>query len=133
MMSDTQPLDRPALRLHEGQVPAFTVQDMTTYLHGAPCSSFGPTFSGDPPTIETLEFVGCEELTGRLNLWIGLTDDAPVCYVVLRGPFVLRSISLPPGHPGGPAYSETVFEIYDASTGRLIVKGVGDGKPRPGY
>lgn len=131
-MSGAQPLDRPALRLHPGQVPAFTAEDMATYLQGAPCSSFGPTLSGDPPTIETLEFVGCKELTDRLRLWIGLADDAPVCYVVLRGPFILRDISLPPGHPGGPAYSEIVTEIYDASTGRLLVRVAGSAKPRAG-
>ncbi|HEX9036119.1 MAG TPA: hypothetical protein VF808_03925 [Ktedonobacterales bacterium] len=106
---------------------------MTAYLQGAPSSSFGPTLSGEPPTIETLEFAECKKLTDRLHLWIGLADDAPVCYVVLRGPFLLRNISLPPGHPGGPAYSELVTEIYDASTGQLLVSCVGDGKPRPGY
>jgi hypothetical protein len=127
-MSGTQPPDRPALRLHSGQVPAFTAEDMTAYLQGAPCCSLGPTLSGDPPTIETLEFVGCKELTDRLHLWIGLANGALVCYVVLRGPFLLWGISLPPGHPGGPAYSETACEIYDASTGRLFVTGVGSGK-----
>ena len=132
-VSGAHPQDRPALRLRPGQVPAFTAEDMATYLHCAPCSSLGPTLSGDPPTIETLEFVGCKELTDRLHLWIGLADDAPVCYVVLRGPFLLRNISLPPGHPGGPAYSERVMEIYDARLGRLLVMGAGDGKPRPGF
>lgn len=132
-MSGAHSLDRPALRLRPGQVPAFTAEDMTTYLQGAPSSSFGPTLSGDPPTIETLEFVGCKELTNRLHLWIGLADDAPVCYVELRGPFLLRNISLPPGHPGGPAYSEIVTEIYDASTGRLLVGVAGSAKPRPGF
>lgn len=132
-MSGTEPQDRPPLRLRPGQVPAFTAEDMAVYLQGAPCSSLGPTLSGDPPTIVTLEYVGCKELTDRLHLWIGLPDDAPVCYVVLRGPFLLKNISLPPGHPGGPAYSETVTEIYDARTGRLFVQGVGSGKPRSGF
>ena len=132
-MTGAQWQDRPALTLRPGQVPAFTAEDMTAYLQDAPSSSFGPTLSGDPPTIETLEFVGCKELTDRLHVWIGLADDAPVCYVVLRGPFLLRNISFPPGRLGGPAYSEIVTEIYDASTGRLLVGVAGSAMPRPGF
>ncbi len=109
----------------------FTAEDMANYLQGAPCSSLWPTLSGDPPTSETLEFVGCKELADRLHVWIGLADDAPVWHVVLRGPFLLRNISLLRGQPGGPAYSGRVMEIYDASLGRLLVRGAGDGKPRP--
>jgi hypothetical protein len=130
-MSSTLPHGRPALKVDSSQVPAFTVEDMTAYLQGAPSCSLGPTLSGEPPTVESLEFVGCKKLTDRLHVFIGWDDDALVCYVVLRGPFLLTNISLPPGHPGGPAFSEKVEEIYDASTGRLLVTGLGS-KRRPG-
>ena len=69
-------------------------------------------------------------MTDRLHVWVGLADDAPVCPVVLRGPFLLREISLPPGHPGGPAHSEPVTANSDTSTGRLLLGGVGD-RPDP--
>ncbi len=96
-MSGTQHCGRSALKLTPNKVPAFTLEDMKTYLQSAPSCSGGPTLSGQPPTIETLEFVGCKELTDRLNLFIGLPDDALVCYVVLRGPFQLTMLSYPPG------------------------------------
>ena len=128
-MSDTQPRGRSALKLTLNKVPAFTVEDMKVYLQSLPSCAGGPTLSGQPPTIETLEFVGCKELTDRLNLFIGLPDDALVCYVVLRGPFRLTLMSYPPGAVQGIPVSETVEEIYDASTGDLLVWGTGPSKP----
>ena len=106
---------------------------MTAYLQGAPSCGLGPTLSGQPPTVESVEFVGCKVLTDRLNVYIGLADDALVCYVVLRGPFNLAMMSLPPGAHPGPHFSETVEEIYDASTGRLLVEAAGSFKPRPDF
>jgi hypothetical protein len=101
---------------------------MRSYLQSAPLSAGGPTVSGDPPTIETLEFVRCKELTDRLSLFIGLADDALVCYVVLRGPFWMTNVSYPPGSHHGVGASQTVQEIYDAGTGRLLVWGAGPSK-----
>jgi hypothetical protein len=134
-MSGAQPQDRPALRLHPGRVPAFTAEDMKAYLQGAPSCSLGPTLSGQPPTVESVEFVGCKELTVRLHVYIGLADDAPVCYVVLRGPFMLTGVSFPPGGHHLPPFSETEEEIYDASTGRLLVHAAGSFKSwrKPGF
>jgi hypothetical protein len=92
----------------------------------------GPTLSEEPPTVESVEFVTCKELTDRIKVYIGPDDDALVCYVVLRGPFLLTMISLPPGADPGPHFSERVIEIYDASTGNLLVSGVGPPRQRPG-
>jgi hypothetical protein len=105
---------------------------MRSYPQSAPLSAGGPTPSGDRPTIETLEFVGCKELTDRLNLFIGLPDDALVYYVVLRGPFWMTNVSYPPGSHHGVGVSQTVQEIYDAGTGRLLVWGAGPTKSK-GY
>lgn len=88
--------------------------------------------TGDPPTIETLEFVSRDELTKRLNLFIGMGEDTLVCYAVLRGPFLMTRMSLPPGSAPGPHFSTTVLEIYDAATGRLLIWGGGPPRPRPG-
>jgi len=122
-MSGFQVFGRAPLKLTPGSVPAFTADDMTSYLQSAPACAGGPTLSGDPPIIETLEFVGCQELTKRLKLYIGLADDALVCFVVLRGPFLMTMMSLPPGAPPGPHFCHRFHEIYDASTGRLLVSG----------
>ena len=138
MMSGTQPQygspgpARSALKLNPSQVPAFTAEDMQAYLHGAPSCSLGPTLSGQPPTVESVEFVGCKELTDRLKVSIGLAGNALVCYVVLRGPFH-PTMTLPPGAIPYFRVCETAQEIYDASTGRLLVTGAGSFKPRPGW
>jgi hypothetical protein len=106
---------------------------MTAYVQGAPSYSLGPTLSGKPPTVGLVEFVGCTVLTDRLNVYIGLADDTPVCYVELRGPFNLTEISVPSGARPEPWVGETVEEIYDAGTDRLLVHGTGPSKPRPGF
>jgi hypothetical protein len=128
-MPGTPPRGRSALKLTPNKVPAFTLEDMKAYLQSAPSCVGGPTVSGQPPTIDTLEFVGCKELTNRLNLSIGLPGDKLICYVVLRGPFRLTMMSYPPGAIEGIPVSETVEEIYDASTGNLLIWGTGPSKP----
>jgi hypothetical protein len=133
-MSGTQPPGRPALKLTPGQVPAFTAEDMKAYLQCAPECSLGPTLSGEPPTVESVEFATYKELRNRLSTFIGLDDDALACFVVLRGPFHLTGISLPPGKVVyGIPWCNRVGEIYDARTGRLLVKGVNAFKSRPGW
>lgn len=133
-MSAAQPPGRPALKLTPGQVPAFTAEDMKAYLQGAPECSLGPTLSGEPPTLDSVEFASCKELRERLNMWVGPSDDALVCFVVLRGPFHLTRISLPPGKVVyGMPWCNIVGEIYDAMTGRLLVRGVGAFKSLPGW
>jgi len=59
-----------------------------------------------------------------LQTSMGLPDDALACFVVLRGPFLLTLMSRPPGPRRSPGVCEIVGEIYDASTGRLLVNGV---------
>jgi len=131
-MSGTRPSWRSALKLTPGRVPAFTADDMRSYLQSAPLSAGGSTLSGGPPAIETLEFVRCKELTDRLNTSIGLPDDALVCYVVLRGPFWMTNVSYPPGRRHGVGVSQTVQETYDAGTGHLLVWVAGRSKSK-GY
>jgi hypothetical protein len=81
-----------------------------------------------------VEFVGSKGLADRLNMHFWLADDAPICYVGLRGPFLLEGISLPPrsGHTWPPV-TEMVEVLYHASTGRLLVAAAGTFKPRPGF
>ena len=131
-MANTQPHVRPPLKLTSKWTPSFTADDMTAYLQGAPECRLGPTLSGEPPTVESVEFVTCKELTDRIKVYIGPDDDALVCYVVLRGPFLLSMMSLLPGADPGPHFSQTVEEIYDAGTVRLLVSGAGPSRRRPG-
>ncbi len=128
-MSGTQHRGRSALKLTPNKIPAFTLEDMKAYLQSTPSCSGGATLSGQSPTIDTLEFVGCRELTDRLHLFIGLPDDALVCYAVLHGPFRLTLMSSPPGAVQGIPVSETIEEIYDARIGDLLVWSVGPSKP----
>lgn len=131
-MSGSQPLVRPALKLNSGHVPAFTAEEMTAYLQGAPECSLGPTLSGEPPTVESVEFASAKELRERLQVYISSDDEAIVCFVVLRGPFHLTRISLPPGKVVyGLPWCSIVGEIYDARTGHLMVTGVNAFTSRP--
>jgi len=133
-MSGTRLPGRPALKLTPGQVPAFTAEDMKAYLQGAPECSLGPTLSGEPPTVESVEFASVKELRERLHVYIGPSDDAPVCFVVLRGPFHLTMISRAPGTVVyGIPWCNTVGEIYDAITGRRLCASVNAFKSRPGW
>lgn len=124
---------RPALKLNPGQSPAFTAADMTAYLQGAAWSSLGPTLTGEPPTVELVEFGRCKAMGDRLEVYLGLADDAPVCHVVLRGPFHPAMMSRPPGAIPYFRVCPTVEEIYDATTGRLLVTSAGPFVPRPGF
>ena len=119
------PHGRAPLKLTTNTFPAFTLDDVREFLLSAPRSAGGPTVSGQLPTIETLEFVRCKELSDRLRLSIGLADDALVCYVVLRGPFQLTGMSFPPGVFRGIPIAQTVQEFYDANTGRMLMWGSG--------
>lgn len=113
------------IRLTPGRVPAFTVDDMRAYLQSAPRCDLGPTLSGEPPTVESIEFATSRDLRERLHTDIGLPDDALACFVVLRGPFHLTGISLAPGTVvHGTPTCDIVGEIYDARTGRLLVGSV---------
>ncbi|HLY29727.1 MAG TPA: hypothetical protein VKQ36_01740 [Ktedonobacterales bacterium] len=116
--------DRSLLKLRPHASSAFSVEDMEAYLLSAPSCAAGPTLLGQLPTIETLEFVHSKELSNRLHMFIR-HDDALVCYVVLRGPFYAWMVSFPPGAQHEIPVVETVEEIYDVSTGDLLVWGLG--------
>lgn len=87
-MPGTRPHGRPALKLNPSRVLASTADDMKSDLHGAPSCSLGPTLSGQPPVVESVNFVTWKELAGRLHESIRLADDALIRYVVLRGPYL---------------------------------------------
>jgi hypothetical protein len=107
---------------------------MKAYLQGAPECSLGPTLSGEQPTVESVEFASVKELRERLHVYIGPSDDALACFVMLRGPFHLTKISLPPGKVVyGIPWCNIVGEIYDAMTGGLLCASVNAFRPRRGW
>jgi hypothetical protein len=101
--------------------PGFTADDVAQYtrLRGF---AGGPTVSGDQPAITKVIFIGAGEASKLLGgATVGRPDDYLVCYVELRGPFLLSGIPLPPGMK--PPIVETAHEIFDAHTGNLLVFG----------
>jgi hypothetical protein len=58
--------------------------------------------------------------------FIGVPDREMVCYVVLRGPFVLTNISIPPGMEMREIpIAETVVQGFDTRAGNLLIWGTG--------
>ena len=100
-------------------IPAFTSSDVIRFIstHSSP---LGPTTTGMPPTIVSIEFITSKQASQRLlGEWIGVPDTAIVCYVKLYGPFTNSDVPSPPGAIIKP--SNTATEIFDAQTGNLLV------------
>lgn len=95
----------------------FTVDDVKAYIktHAIPMAG---TVSSKPAKILSIEFITSKEARERMKGdSVGVADDAPVCYVVLYGPF--QTGSVPPG--AKPLVSDKGVEIFDGRTGRLLV------------
>ena len=113
-------LGSPAIQPHLKAVPAFTEQDVRQYVNTSQTRSLGPKVAVTGPfTIEKVIFLTEQELTALPGgIRTGLPSQTLVCYVELRGTFV---ISGPPGFTI-PPYSKG-FEVFDAATGNLLVNG----------
>ena len=115
------PAIQPRWPATTGMTPGFTAEDVAQYtrLHGF---AGGPTVSGDQPVITKVMFIGGGEASKLLGGGtVDRPDDYLVCYVELRGPFLLSGMSLPPGMK--PPIVETAHEVFDAHTGNLLVFG----------
>ena len=100
----------------------FTVDDVKEYVttHAIPQAG---VISDKPAKILSIEFITGKEASERMKGdSVGVEDNAPVCYVVLYGPFQMGSV--PPG--AKPLVSDRGFEIFDGRTGRLLVWGLPD-------
>lgn len=112
-------LGAPAIQPHLPGVPAFTRDDVRQFLETHRFA--GHRFdSRGTPTITKIIFVtsyeACELMLGE---YVGLPDDALVCYVELSGEF---SFSRP--FSTHPAVLHTGDAVFDARTGNLLVIGV---------
>jgi hypothetical protein len=100
-------------------VPAFTSNDVAHYINTHPFP-LGPTTTGKPPTIVSIEFITSKEASQRmLGETLGLPDTAIVCYVKLSGPFALSQAPVPASVHLAP--SNTATEVFDAQSGNLLI------------
>ena len=120
--ADTHAVGVPALPItHPGYMPVFTRQDVLNYF----CDS--PNYS----RITKILFIPNEQAISLMKgESTGLTNmKALVCYVEIKGPFVLNGVSRPyvPG-PNGvntvkPPTVQIAQYVFNASNGYLLVSG----------
>ncbi|MEO6893196.1 MAG: hypothetical protein ABI324_29790 [Ktedonobacteraceae bacterium] len=98
------------------------MSDVQTYVtsHTFPA---GPTVHGAPPKIEAIQLMTSGEAASKTGEYTGLTDNASVYYVLVRGPFIPINVKLPPGSQP-PGTVEEGWEIFDAHTGNILVWGL---------
>lgn len=99
-----------------------TSQDVTQYLQ-THLFAAGPTTTGKPPTIELIQLLTDVQASKKIGSSVGLPNNAPVYYVLLRGPFIPVNVKLPPSEkPIGNV--DEGWEIFDAYAGNLLVWGL---------
>lgn len=113
-----QAMGVPAITSRNNCTPSFTVQDVVDYERAHPFSNHRMTPVGTPKLTKVL-FITSAEASKRLgNEWIGLPDDALVCFVELSGTYQFSP-------PMGPTseHTGTMHQVFDAHTGNLLVSG----------
>lgn len=113
-----QAMGLPAITPRNNCTPSFTVQDVVDYERAHPFSNHRMTPVGAPKLTKVL-FITSAEASKRMgNVWIGLPDDALVCFVELSGTYRFSP-------PMGPAseHTGTMHQVFDAHTGNLLVSG----------
>lgn len=100
--------------------PTFTADDVVTYLGLHPARSAGNVGSKQSATIERIEFLSARDVKDRLNTWIGVPDDAPLCLVTLRGTFMAGSLPRI-----APIQGNRAWRVFDARSGNILLEGVG--------
>jgi hypothetical protein len=103
----------------------FTADDVRTFV-GA--HRFFPSTDGTTPTITKILFIPASEASALLgNEWIGRPANAIVCYVELHGNLDRsRIVSAPAPYPGLATPSHSGHLVFDARTGNLLIRGLGD-------
>jgi len=99
---------------------AFTAADVAQYIK---INGFagGPVVSGSHLVIEKILFITSKQasaLTQGEN--VGRPDNAIVCYVQLRGPFIPGELDVPYGVSNPNATLLRGYEIFDAHTGNFL-------------
>ncbi len=110
-------LGLPAITPRNDCTPSFTEQDVRDYVSQG--VSLGKIAVIGQPTVTRVTFMTASDASRMLHgEYIGLPDDAIVCYVELSGTF---RVDAPFG--AHPADSHTAELIFDAHSGNLIITG----------
>jgi hypothetical protein len=103
--------------------PSFTVHDVLAHEQAHPFANHRMQSEGQPKVTKEL-FITSAQASQRLEgEWIGLPDDALVCFVELYGTYRFYPPSLGGGGGGVTERTGTMHEIFDAHTGNLLVSG----------
>ena len=109
----------PAITPRSSGTPAFSSSDVRQYVVTHQFSG-GPTVAQSSPSIVELEFISSKQAKQQLDgTSPGLPDNALVCFVVMKGPFLLTADSQP-SRLHVPTVN-TGIEVFDAHTGNQLV------------
>lgn len=110
----------PSITPHNDCTPSFTVQDVLAFEHSHPFGNHRMVSMGQSKVTKVL-FITSAQASQRIGgEWIGLPDDALVCFVELYGTY--RFLSPFPSIPDS-IHTGTMHNIFDAHTGNLLVSG----------
>ncbi len=116
----------PAIRPRNDCTPAFTEQDVRSYL-AANLQFAMPNVTAvvRHPQIVSVRFLSMRELSREpyALAWL-VPADRIVCYVVLHGTFFPLPLYGPPHHPL-LHFPRPVFIVFDAHSGNLLGNGFG--------
>ena len=118
------PTGTPAMHpTHPDQTPAFTVDELRQYLLNTP----GALGNNKASTVKITR-IDCNMrggdvggLLARVNT--GLSNDMSVCYVEFNGTFTYYGLPAPRAPHGTFLTFATGFEVFNATTGNLLLTG----------
>lgn len=104
------------VRFTDGTVPAFTFEDVMTYLSTREAPFRDPT--KPDPIIESIEFRPAVEVAELLMTHVYRYDTHLMCLVIFKGDFVKQG-------PGGlESHGTRSFFLFDAQTGNRLMQGI---------
>ncbi len=110
----------PSLHVQPGGTPAITKSDVIKYINTNGYAG-GPAVTGGHPIIEKILFISAKQASALIG---GESADRPdntiVCYVQLRGPFMIGGMAIPYGVQNSNPTVMRGYEIFDAYTGNLL-------------
>ncbi len=103
--------------------PTFTENDVRAYFSTYDFPA-GPVAQGGHPQVLEVKFITAKEASNLMNgEAVGRPDNSIVCYVKLKGPFLLKHV-----HTLLPLKSDKTSEagdiVFDGKTGNVLIWGV---------
>ena len=110
----------PSLHGTSNEVPAITKADVIRYINANGYDG-GPVVNGGHVVIEKIQFISAKQASTLIR---GESADRPdttiVCYVQLRGPFIIEALDVPLGVTNQVPPVLRGYEIFDAYTGNEL-------------